>query len=69
MIDFLQSPVGLGIRVVSFLFFSLHLLRSGIWPNHEEPSKWYDRAIRILDGVVFGSGALFGGARIMGWVK
>ncbi len=69
VIDFLESPIGLWIRVVPFLFLSLYLLRSGIWPKDDEPRRWYDRAIRILGGILFGSGALFGGVRIMGWVK
>ena len=69
VIDFLESPLGLWIRVVPYLFLSLYLLRSGVWPNREEPRKWHDRAIRILGGILFGSSALFGGARIMGWLK
>ena len=69
MIEFLKSPMGMWIRVVLFLFMSLYFLRSGIWPNANEPRKWYDRAIRILGGILFGSGALFGSARIMDWVK
>lgn len=69
MIKFFESPFGLWIRVVPFFFISLYLLRTGIWPNADESPKWYDRAIRIAGGVIFGSGALFGSARIMGWVK
>jgi hypothetical protein len=69
MIEFLESPIGLWILVVPYLFISLYLLRSGMWPNPDEPRKWYDRTIRILGGIIFGSSALFGGARIMGWVK
>ena len=69
VIEFLESPIGLWIRVVPFLFMSLYFLRSGISPNPDEPRKWQDRAIRILGGIVFGSAALFGSARIMGWVK
>jgi len=69
MIEFLESPIGLWIRVVPYLFISLYLLRSGIWPRPDEPRKWYDRTIRILGGIIFGSSAVFGSARIMGWVK
>lgn len=69
MIRFLESPIGLWIRVVPYLFISLYLLRSGIWPNPDGPRKWYDRTIRILGGIIFGSSALFGSARIIGWVK
>jgi hypothetical protein len=69
MIEFFESPFGLWIRVVSFFFISLYLLRSGICPNPDEPRRWYDRTIRIAGGVVLGLGALFGSARIMGWVK
>ena len=69
IIESLESPIGLWIRVVPYLFISLYLLRSGIWPNRDEPRKWYDRAIRILGGILFGSSALFGSVRIMGLVK
>jgi hypothetical protein len=69
MIKFFESPFGLWIRVVPFLFISLYLLRSGIWPNPDDSRKWRDRTIRIAGGVIFGSGALFGSARIMGLVK
>jgi hypothetical protein len=69
MIDFFQSPIGLWLRMVAFLLMSLYFLRSGIWPNPDEPRKWHDRVIRVLGGILFGSGALFGSARIMGWVK
>jgi hypothetical protein len=69
MTHFLESPLGLWIRVVPFFLLSLYLLRSGIQPNAAEPRKWYDRAIRIVGGVVFAAGALFGSARIMGWVQ
>ena len=69
MIEFSESPLGLWIRVVSFFFISFYLLRSGIWPNSDESRKWYDRTIRIAGGIILGSGALFGSARIMGWVK
>jgi hypothetical protein len=69
MIEFLDSPIGLWIRVVPYLLISLYLLRSGIWPNRDEPRKWYDRTIRVLGGIIFGASALFGSARIMGWVK
>jgi hypothetical protein len=69
MIEFFESPIGLWIRVVPYLFISLYLLRGGIWPNPDEPRKWKDRTVRILGGVIFGSSALFGGARIRGWVK
>jgi hypothetical protein len=69
MIESLNSPVGLLIRVVPYYLLSLYLFRTGIWPNQAEPRKWYDRALRILGGIIFGSSALFGSARIMGWVK
>jgi peptidoglycan/LPS O-acetylase OafA/YrhL len=68
MIDFFESPLGLWIRVVFFFMLSLYLLRSGIQPDTTEPRKWYDRALRIIGGVIFGVGALFGSARIVGWV-
>lgn len=55
--------------MVLYLLMSLYFLRSGIWPTPDEPRKWYDRVIRILGGILFGSGALFGSAAIMGWVK
>jgi len=67
--DFLESPLGLWIRVLPLLFLSPYLLSSGIWPNRDEPRKRYDRAIRILGGILFGSGALLGSvssARIPG---
>jgi hypothetical protein len=67
MIEFLESPIGLWIRVVFSLLLSLWLFHTGLWPNPDHP-KGYDRAIRILGGMLFGSGALFGIARIMGWV-
>ncbi len=69
MIEFLESPLGLLIRVVPYYLLSFYLFRSGIWPNPDEPRKWYDRTLRILGGIIFGSSALFGSARIMGWVK
>jgi len=69
VVEFLKSPIGMWIRVVLYLLMSLYLLRSGIWPNPNEPRNWYDRVIRILGGILFGSGALFGSATIMGWVK
>ena len=68
MIDFFESPLGLWIRVVSFFLLSMYLLRSGLQPNATEPRKWYDRTLRIIGGVIFGAGALFGSARILGWV-
>ena len=68
MIDFFESPFGLWIRVVIFFLLSLYLLRSGIQPDATEPRKWHDRALRISGGVIFGAGALFGSARILGWV-
>jgi hypothetical protein len=69
MIQFFESPLGLWIRFVVYIAFALYLLRSGISPNPSEPRKWYDRAIRISGGGVFVTGALFGAARIMGWVR
>ena len=69
MIEFSETPFGLWIRVVSSFFISPYLMRSGIWPNPDEPRKWYDRTIRIAGGVILGSGVLFGSARIIGWVK
>jgi hypothetical protein len=65
---FSKPVTGLWIRVVVSLLMSLYLLRSGLTPKPDEPQKWPDRAIRIVGGVIFGSGALFGIARIMGWV-
>ena len=64
----MESPIGLWIRVVSFFLLSLYLLRSGYQPNAAEPRKWRDRTLRIIGGVIFGAGALFGSARILGWV-
>ena len=69
VIEFLESPIGLWIRVVSVLLISLYLMQSGLWTNPDEPRKWYDRTIRIFGGILFAAGALFGSARIMGWVK
>jgi hypothetical protein len=57
--DYTKNPVG-GEMAMSW---------SGIWPNRDEPRKWYDRTIRILGGIILGASALFGSARIMGWVK
>jgi hypothetical protein len=54
MIESLNSPVGLLIRVVPYYLLSLYLFRTGIWPNPAEPRKWYDRALRILGGIIFG---------------
>ena len=68
MIEFFESPFGLWIRVVAFLLLSLYLFRSGIQPEPEEPRKWLDRTIRIVGGLIFGVGAVFGSARILGWV-
>jgi len=69
MIEFFESPLGLWIRVVPYLFISVYLIRSGAWPESQEPRKWYDRTIRVAGGTIFLMSALFGSARIMGWVK
>lgn len=37
MIEFLESALGLWIRVVPYLFISFFLLRSGMWPSRDEP--------------------------------
>jgi len=67
--DFLETPLGLWLRVVAYLFLSCYLIRSGVWPNTKEPKKWYDRTIRVAGGVLFLGFSAFGSARIMGWVK
>jgi hypothetical protein len=69
VIEFFESPLGLWIRVVPYLFLSVYLIRSGVWPNAGEPRKWYDRTVRAVGGLIFLTFALFGSARIMGWVK
>jgi hypothetical protein len=69
MIEFLESPLGLWMRVVPYLFLSIYLIRSGAWPESQEPRKWYDRTIRVAGGMIFLASAIFGSARIMGWAK
>jgi hypothetical protein len=36
------------------------IVRSGIKPGPSDPNKWYDRAIRIVGGLLIGLMALLG---------
>jgi hypothetical protein len=70
MMQFFESPLGLWIRVLPYLFISVYLIRCGAWPESREPRQWYERTIRVAGGTIFlKHPRLFGGARIMGWVK
>jgi len=42
------------------------LIRSGISPGRDDPKKWYDRAIRVVGGILIFLVLVFGA--ILAWM-
>jgi hypothetical protein len=56
------------LRQASWLLvLPIMLIRSGVFPTQADPKKWYDRAIRIVGGVLILLTWLIG--MIVAWVN
>ena len=57
---FSLEPIGVWFGVIAYLVYMVWLVKSGIRPTRNDPTAWYDRAIRIVGGIVIGSALLAG---------
>ena len=64
-------PSPIRIAIGSFIIAALvfHLVKTGIKPGLLDSPKWYDRAIRIVGGLMIGAVFALGFAMLLGWLR